>query len=870
MRGAGFTNVHEYEFRSVVRAVAAQTEPRCQGDPGRAEEIRAEGIGALMELWRAAGRQSAPGRDESLHVLVPTRAGRWEPATALYLGTPYPKGVLMDALLGSLRPEMLVAGPDAFGAGCNAEEWQDFLLWLGVENFPRKATVKCESRQDRGYLEHVRRAAGYPINYYEFSVESSEDHKLCSARVATIEHLDEILEQADPHAVLAWIAKDDRIRSWRSQGDTEATLQARFRERTYRDSSRPVSVPSYVLWAIQRRDWLPTAGGARRPPADCVLGRIAARELQQAFPRPSYDPRAEVFGKLHLDQQAVTEALIQAGAHMNLEDFTWEQLYALMLRLPELDPEGSGATRLYRVVAKKAEDEEQGALPGSTEEKFKRIGRIWACVKGNWSYVPVASGVYFRGDATISKAVADHYPMADLPRRGGIEKIARLFGVKPLRSKDIEIAIDRHDRLPGAEEMNDELRRLKPYVLAVRPDSTPTVAGLAQFKKLTVIPCSQVKGRAIAEGVVVDISLGDGGESVLAGTKAYLVVPVGMRGPFLDDVLVARQIANVLAEVLDVERASDFAQLALARGRDQRTHVLSDILGHDAGASLSQAKQALQVETDDELEPAPREPIATEQVKQPQTPTKETQVPPQDDALKSEPTHRPVPDDVEVTKKVQGPAGPRKKVTKRVLRAKPLAREQVDRRRRVTDGERCEGLAERFEESQGRFPLRVSAIQGVQGFGCDIVSFATSEERQQFVESQGRSIRCVRRFIEVKGRSQEKGSVPLEGNELKAARQHREKYYIYRVYEAVHDHCWEIVELADPLEHEWPVTYQVDPFRCRETRYWTVAAAEPDDRGAEPDTLAGNGGPGKPNASLREAGQFPPADSARRRLADRP
>lgn len=844
LREAGFANVHEYEFRSLVRAVVSQTAARCQDAPERIEEIRAACIRALMEIWRAAGRQAAPGRDESLHVLVPTRGGEWEAATGLYLGTPYPKGVLMEALLGNLHPELFVASPDDFGPGRDAEDWQDFLLWLGVTDLPHERTVTLEGRENREYLEHVRRTAGYPIRYYEFEVKSAEDHNLCSARVAAIEHLDEILGQTDPHAVLAWAAKDERIRNWRHQGDMGATLQARFRDRTYRTSSHPVSVPSYVLWAIHRNAWLPTASGEKRPPADCVLGKIAAEELQQVFPRPFWDSTVEVFTKLRMDQEAVREALMMAGVHMSLEDFTWEQLYVLMLRLPELDPDGNGATRLYRVVAKKAEDEEQGALPGSAEEEFRRKGKMWACVKGKWSYVPVASGVYFRGDATIPKGVADHYPVADLPRRGGIEKIARVFGVKALRSKDMRIAIDQHDKVPGGEEMNDELRRLRPYILAVRLDSTPVVAGLAQFKKLTVIPCSHVRGRATVEGGAVDISVGEAGESVVTDSDAYVVVPPDMRGPFLHNVMVARQVANILAEVLDVERASDFAHLALARDRDERARVLSDILGHNAEASLSQARETLQMETDDESDQAPsREPIVVELIRQQPIPAEETQVSAPADDLGTEPAHPPVPGKVQATAEERKPDEAIAPVTRRVVRTKPSRREEVPTTRRVTDGDRCEELAERFEESQGRFTLRVSAIQGVQGFGCDIVSFATSEERQQFIASQGRNTQCVHRFIEVKGRSQEKGGIPLEGNELEAARRHQEKYYIYRVYEAIPGEEWKVVELADPLDHEWRVSYQVDPFRCRETKYWTVAGAKPNEQ-AEPDANTATAGSG--------------------------
>ena len=41
----------------------------------------------------------------------------------------------------------------------------------------------------------------------------------------------------------------------------------------------------------------------------------------------------------------------------------------------------------------------------------------------------------------------------------------------------------------------------------------------------------------------------------------------------------------------------------------------------------------------------------------------------------------------------------------------------------------------------------------------------------------------------------------------------------YRVYEVEVGHRWKVVELADPLVHEWDVSYDVDLFRCSETKY---------------------------------------------------
>ena len=78
--------------------------------------------------------------------------------------------------------------------------------------------------------------------------------------------------------------------------------------------------------------------------------------------------------------------------------------------------------------------------------------------------------------------------------------------------------------------------------------------------------------------------------------------------------------------------------------------------------------------------------------------------------------------------------------------------------------------------------------------------------------------------------------MPLAGNELEKARDYRDRYYIYRVYEEEVGQEWKVVELANPLEFDWEVTYDVDLLRCSEARCWAVEPAVTDsqDKPASP------------------------------------
>ena len=824
LRDTGFIKVHEYDFRGVTRAIVSQINHRCQEEPQKSDEIRLEGLRALRSLWLAAGGQDAPTKEESLRIELPTRQNEWKRANELYLGAPYPKGVLLEALLGSLHPELFVIGPEVFDDSSDLDNWQDFLLWLGVADLPREETITCDSWNNEEYLKYASLTAKYPIRFGEFIVQSPESLRLNRIQVVSIKHISEIIENEDPHTILAWAAIDRRIVEWNHHGDTNARLEGCFRISTYRSSSHPV--PSYALWLLHTKAWLPSTNGKKVPPIECILARTVGEEIQSVFPRPLVNSKSETFKELQVDSQTLNQALMTVGVHLSLDDISWEQCYDLMLRLPEIDPEGKAASRVYRLISEKRDDDEPSFASQVREQEFKESGKLWACKGNDCSYIDVTEGIYFQGDSTTPSAIVEHFPVIQLRKRRGLEKISRVFGVKVLRARDIRITITRFNKISTSEILNDELQRLKPYVLALRLDSTPTIVGLAHFKGLNIIPCSGVFGKARVNSNDIIISVVEPGNSVIDADTAYLIVPSDVSEPFLQDSMIARYVANMLSDVLDIERSSDFASLALAKDHETRKQVLSDMLGHDAEEILAQARMSLEMELKEDSQPDPSlEPFLEELADHPPIPLEHEPLVDDDGSPSDEETKvSPIPEKVDAEEEKRDPDKPPVTVMRRKVRIKKSKGTRVQKTRRVTDGNRCEELAERFEESQGRLPIRVGGLQGAEGYGCDILSFSTEGNREKFIESNGNLIELVQRFIEVKGRSTQKGTIPLEGNQLRAARKYRQRYYMYRIYEAIAGQEWEVIELVNPVDHDWPTSYAVDPFQCPATRYWTATA----------------------------------------------
>jgi hypothetical protein len=159
------------------------------------------------------------------------------------------------------------------------------------------------------------------------------------------------------------------------------------------------------------------------------------------------------------------------------------------------------------------------------------------------------------------------------------------------------------------------------------------------------------------------------------------------------------------------------------------------------------------------------------------------------------------------------------------VRATPTQGKPTAGGRRVTDAKLCQDLAYLFEgaEGQERYPLKVDHLQGSDYFGCDLLSFATQEDRDSFELTPNENL--VQRFIEVKGRGSEKGSIGLEGNEFESSRRNVDRYYVYRVYKKA-DGMFEVVVLNDPLSSYVNVTYEIDLFRDTRTMRYEVDVIE--------------------------------------------
>jgi hypothetical protein len=137
--------------------------------------------------------------------------------------------------------------------------------------------------------------------------------------------------------------------------------------------------------------------------------------------------------------------------------------------------------------------------------------------------------------------------------------------------------------------------------------------------------------------------------------------------------------------------------------------------------------------------------------------------------------------------------------------------------------DRAENLAIEFERAQGRFAEKVSHFQGSGAYGCDVLSFKSKEDLENFKFNP--DLKLVERFVEVKGSVSSVGAVTLGGNELICAQNNRKRFFLYRVYEGERTGVFELVETQDPLGVETvaqKVLYEIHPLRTKCSKRWDV------------------------------------------------
>lgn len=804
--------VLEYSLQNVISALVAATNRRIIDEEGQQDHYTRELLTILYQLF-PEDKTARPMFPKEAGIRLKSQAGEYVDAKKLYISDGYGRyGALMQSLYGYDKKKLIV-GPADLGVNWDGKSEQnlvEFLIWVGVEKLPRQISV--DKFQNKDFKSHILTELPYPIflkygggvdverkKYSEWSRSTRLDG------VSTVDELGHVLDNASTEAVLTWLAIDQRVRDWEKWSKSHAKIMDVDGAQKYYRYYDGV-LPCYIIWKIRNTEWISTIEGKHKP-SDCFFGE---KRFGKLLTEPAVNPIHPLFESFDIWPNNAIDAFNKAGVLTRLSHLEREQVYRLLLALPEKDPEGKSARNLYTLLLQHEDSFFGGA--DKAIEQFKSTGELWGRCGEAYSYYAV-NELHYIDSEDIPDALAGKIKIVDLPKRIGVSKVERFFGVSPVNKNKIEHHIENSSPVQSAEWLNGEFKSLKPVLYALRQAKTSQAPYLAAFKRLRIVVCDVIEGYLLYEGARYPLSLGPW-EWIHTGDEAYILQdPDYSKGKLpLSSTFLADAIGAVIATIFRLESGSDFARL-IQCPRQDRLKLLEKMLGGEPVPDMAALADEFEVASegnafkfdipgdDEDLDDKDHD-DEDRKGGEDDTGDKGDKKDGGDQSSKDESgkTDGGLDDD-------KGPLGvgekghtqsSAKRVKLRVQRKPSQGGNRRSGSHLVTDGEFCEKKAMEFEltDDPPRFPLHVGRVTGYNGPKCDILSFASNEGRQTF--RQTKNPESIARFIEVKGRSNGLSSILLKGNELDAARDYADRYYLYRLYVAGSGE-YELSILQDPL-----------------------------------------------------------------------
>jgi hypothetical protein len=771
-------DIASYSLSSILDSLAAQARRRVEAEPERADEVRQELIGALYALFPADEPRDTRIQFPKSTVFLQTMAGTYEPSRKIYLSEGYgPQGRVLQDLYGAFALQKLLAPPEAQGLNGESVKLTEFFQWLGVADAPLKETLTRSEVED-DFITHVQQRLKYPLWIGDSPFTKATDFRGHCTEVASLDDLPKVLAYASPTAVLAWLATDIRAQTWKTLSPEHGKLHydpgGRFYVRHYDGA-----IASYVRWKLQSTAWLPTRDGRFRP-SDCLIETVSA--ISHLLPIPA-TPRSDELQRYGITRGHLIPAWDNAGVLPGFSHLDPDQLYDLLLSLPQRDPAGEAAKSVYEAVLRRHGDTDVHESEG--RKRWMREGRILARTGNTTSYRDVQT--VLRLDANdLPAALRRTVSIAAVPKGVvGSEKIETLLGVRSVKPGEIVRRIRGHtpaaDSIAAAREVND----LKPLIRFLRKTDRAKRA----LERLQLELCSAITGEVEFRGQTVALEIGcwewvfddDTDTAFLLADPAE---PEPLESPFF-----ANAVGEIFAEVFELARGAEFAQLAQCRRREDRLPLLRKMLGDETVPGLDELERTLREEMlrDQEMI-LPAEGLAPPRIVGPSHPA----VGAQPELPTAELTPRPL-----LIQPATHTPTPAAAVALRVTRTIHAEDRSITTYERVR-GDFCEAKVVEFEEQRGRFALHVGKITGFDASGVDVLSFSSAEQRAAFEAAERKDAMLVERFIEVKGRRDSGAKIDLRDNELSAAFRFANKYYIYRVFDR-RDGTYAFAILQDPL-----------------------------------------------------------------------
>jgi hypothetical protein len=499
------------------------------------------------------------------------------------------------------------------------------------------------------------------------------------------------------------------------------------------------------------------------------------------------EPELANYGIRQLD---MIEGWRRAGVLTSIASLERDDIYAKLLELPNRSPDGKLARPLYQWLL----DASEMAIGenGTNYKEFMSRGKMWGRFGASEGYCLI-SELHHADTEGIPQILLNRLKVVDLRKRVGADKVKKVFGVESIDNAGIAREVIDFNLTVGSNDANGWFQAAKPYLFKLRVSQTSQITNLQALKELNLKVCSEIKARISYKGDKTNYDV-QAWDWVLQGTTLFVCADPADPIKLSPDML-ADAIGEALASIFRISDGGEFARMLLCQDRD-RLQLLRKMRGESAIDDLDALFADFSSFQGKKLGAASYPPAPPPQPPTHTTPpsgnaSTSTDAEPKAENSEQDQSAQPKNEDIQKQGNLQ--IKPEEPSEVKTSSHPTLHITTISGTRtytvvsHITDGAFCEQKAMEFEQcdttSKPRFPLPVSHITGSAGAKCDILSFETEDARETFRSSVHGDLDTVDRFIEVKGRSDKAATIELKGNELSAAEEYGERYYIYRLSE---------------------------------------------------------------------------------------
>lgn len=471
-------DITEYALTPVLRkAVQAEKVERVNSPGGQKLLPMLQLLQALIKIYSSDPEIAAPKGIE-----LPNRNMEFVPANELYLGREYESGKFNDQLLRGLGDERFVLGlTDRIGS--SDDDMTSLLVWLGVNEDINVRTNVDVAVSDE-FLNEILEDRSFPLisrNYNVRYADASSMKKTWGRNLKSesVEEFEAILKNDEPEIILYWIISDSEVSSRLIHYRKSQTFYFDQYNKRYKDYIS-VEAPSYLGFKLAYSPWLSDSNGNKVCPKDCVMIG-SSLDLENILSVPSINYTHPLFVENSITKERIDLTLKELGVKDDFKSLKTSTIYELMMNLPQLDPEGSFAGRIYEYAYEALKERE---IKSSDNKQFIKSGRVLVRRNSKKSYLSIERALYL-ADLTISRNIREELPLIVMNRRLSKPKIEEIFGVLPVGT--IEYRITSEPRYhPQQMDLSEDLEEFKLYFYTSRIRIDTTKIELNRLKRLHV------------------------------------------------------------------------------------------------------------------------------------------------------------------------------------------------------------------------------------------------------------------------------------------------------------------------------------------------------------------------------------------------